>query len=167
MNEPKHPHFVLADASYCHVLEDRLLIGKRVLPEKFPEPINKLDYVTFFLQLGGMLVLLFFIVVTIMTSFYVVTFTLGLFFITLGIALKHSAGFTATKTIMIADIIGVEYRKRFMGYDFFIIRYSGPGGKVWKRRLAIYDSARCLEQALLVMKEAKLLIEKMENGTKG
>ncbi len=157
MNEPQHPHFVLADASYCHVLEDRLFIGKRILPENFPAPINKLDYVTFILQLSGLLILLFFIVVTLISHFYVVTFTLGLLSVTLGIALLHSAGFTATKSILIADIVGVEYKKRLMGFDYFIVRYSGPGGKVWKRRLAIYDSHRCLDQALQVMREAKLL----------
>ncbi|MCX6310840.1 MAG: hypothetical protein NT084_04310 [Bacteroidetes bacterium] len=157
MNEPKHPHFVLADATYCHVLEDRLFIGKRILPEKFPEPINRLDFVTFILQMSAILILMFFIVVTLITHFYVVTFTLSLLFITLGIALLHSAGFTATKTIMIADIVGVAYTKKLMGFDYFIVRYTGPEGKVWKRRLAIYDSHRCLDQALQVMKDAKLL----------
>ena len=157
MNEPKHSHFVLADASYCHVLEDRLIIGKRELPEKIPAPINKLDFVTLIMQIVGLLILLFFIIMTIITKYYVVTFTLSLLAITLGLATLRSAGFTSTKCIMIADIVGVEYNKKWVGYDFFVIRYSGPGGKVWKRRLAIYDSKECLEQALTAMKKAKLL----------
>jgi hypothetical protein len=157
MNEPTHSHFVLADASYCHVLEDRLYMGKREIPEKIPAPVNQLDYITLFLQITGLTVLLFFVVMTLITHYYVVTFTLTLLALTLGISLIRSAGFTATKTIMKADIIGVNYHKKLFGYDFFIIRYAGPGGKVWKRRLAIYDSHRCLEQALKAMKDAGLL----------
>lgn len=157
MNEPTHSHFVLADASYCHLLEDRLYIGKREVPDKLPAPLNQLDLVTLLLQIAGLAVLLFFIVMTIITQYYVVTFTLGLLAITLGISLIRSAGFTATKTILKADILSVNYHKRMFGYDFFIIRYAGPGGKVWKRRLAIYDSHRCLEQALVAMKEAGLM----------
>jgi hypothetical protein len=157
MNEPTHSHFILADASYCHVLEDRLYIGKREVPEKIPAPLNKLDFVTLSLQLAGLIVLLFFDVMTIITHYYVVTFTLSLLALTLGISLIRSAGFTATKTIFKEDIIGVTYHKKLMGYDYFIIRYAGPGGKVWKRRLAIYDSHQCLEQALKAMKDAGLM----------
>lgn len=157
MNEPKHSHFVLADASYCHVLEDRLYIGKREVPEKFPEPINKLDYLTLALQIVGLAILLFFIVMTLITKFYVITFTLSLFTITLGLATLRSAGFTSTKSIFIADIVGVDYHKKWVGYDFFVVHYSGPGGKRWKRRLAIYDSKQCLDQAIVAMKDAKLL----------
>ena len=154
MNEPAHSHFVLADAQYCHSLEDRFYIGKRELPEKLPAPVNKLDYVTLSLQIAGLAVLLFFTVMTLITQYYVVTFTLGLLSITLALALIRSAGFTATKTILKVDVLGVDYHKKMFGYDYFIIRYAGPGGKVWKRRLAIYDSQQCLDQALKAMKDA-------------
>jgi hypothetical protein len=154
MNEPQHSHFVLADAQYCHVLEDRLYIGKRDVPEKFPDQENHLDYVTLLLQSVGLLILLFFDVVTIITHFYVVTFTLSLLAFALSISLFRSAGFTATQTILKADIIGVDYHKKMFGYDFFVIRYAGPGGKVWKKRLAIYDSQHCLDQALKAMRDA-------------
>jgi hypothetical protein len=157
MNEPKHSHFVLADASYCHVLDDKLIIGKRELPEKLPEPVNKLDFLTLGFQLAGLLLLSFFLITTLITRYYVVTFTLSLLILTLALATIRSAGFTSTKCIYIADIVGVEYHKRLFGYDFFVIHYSGPGGKRWKRRLAIYDSKICLEQALTAMREAKLL----------
>jgi hypothetical protein len=157
MKEPTHAHFVLADAQYCHVLNDRLLIGKRELPEKMPEPVGKPDYVTLALQLGGMLILTFFLVMTLITHYYVITFTLGILLLTLGLSFIRTAGFTSTNIIMISDIVGVDYKKRMFGYDYFIVHYAGPQGKECKRRLPIYDSQKCLEQALTVMKEAKLL----------
>mgnify|MGYP000683953499 CR=1 FL=1 len=157
MNEPTHAHFVLADAQYCHVLKDRLVIGKRELPEKMPEPAGKPDYVTLALQLAGILILSFFLVMTLITHYYVITFTLGILLLTLGISFIRTAGFTSTKAILIADIVGVDYKKRMFGYDYFIVHYAGPHGKECKRRLAIYDSQKCLDQALSVMKEAKLL----------
>lgn len=157
MKEPNHPHFVLADAQYCHVLADRLLIGKRDLPEKMPEPVGKPDFVTLALQLAGLLVLAFFMVMTVITQYYVITFTLGILFLTLGLSFVRTAGYTSTNIIMIADIVGVDYKKKLFGYDYFIVHYAGPQGKECKRRLPIYDSQKCLDQALSVMKDAKLL----------
>ena len=153
MKEPKHSHFVLSDAEYVHVLDDRLYIGKRELPEVFPEQENHLDYVTLGLQIGGLTVLLFFMVISLFTNFYIVTFTLSVLAITLSVALFRSAGFTATKTILKADVIGVDYHKKKFGYDYFVVHYAGEKGKVWKRRLAIYDSQQCLDQALKAIRD--------------
>jgi hypothetical protein len=157
MNEPTHAHFVLADADYCHVLNDRLIIGKRELPPKLPEPVGKPDYMTLALLLTATLVLGFFLVMTLIVHYYVVTFTLGILLLLTLTGLIRTASYTSTKSIMIGDIVGVDYKKRRFGYDYFIVHYAGPNGKKCKRRLAIYDSHKCLEQALTVMKEAKLL----------
>ncbi len=157
MNEPTHAHFVLADAQYCHVLSNRLLIGKRDLPEKMPEPTGKPEYLMLAFQLVGILILTFFLIMTIITHYYVITFTISLLLLTLIFSFFRTAGFTATKTIMIADIARVDYKKKMFGYDYFIVHYAGPHGKQCKRRLPIYDSQICLDQALAVMKEAKLL----------
>lgn len=157
MNEPKHAHFVLSDAQYCHVLEDKLYIGKRELPAAFPKPNNRVDYLQLALVIAGLLVLGFFLVMTIIVDFYVVTFTLGALMLALILAFTRTIGQTTTKVIPRADILGVDYKKRLFGYDTFIIRYAGEHGKVWKRRLAIYDSQACLSQALEVMKSEGLL----------
>jgi hypothetical protein len=157
MNEPTHPHFVLSDGQYCHVLEDRLVIGKRELPATMPAAKNKLDYVQLALIIGGLCLLSFFFVMTLITQYYVITFTLLMLITVLFFSLLRTASFTSTPIIMKDDIVGVDYHKRSFGYDFFIVRYSGEGGKLWKRRLVIYDSAESLAQALKVMHEAKLL----------
>lgn len=157
MNEPTHPHFVLSDGQYCHVLEDRLYVGKRDLPKELPPPENKLDAVSIILFGLGLLIMLFFAVTTIITKYYVVTFTTSALGITLAVAFFRAMKFTATKTIYRGDILGVEYHKRAMGYDYFIVHYAGKDKKAWKRRLTIYDSQQCLEQALQVMKNAGIL----------
>jgi hypothetical protein len=157
MKEPVHPHFVLSDAQYCHFLDDRLVIGKKDLPEKLPAPKNKLDVMLLLIQLLGLALLGFFIVMTVLAKYYMVTFTVSGLFLLLVYSVVRTAGFTTTQSIMKSNIVGVEYHKRGLGYDFFIINYSGEKGKLCKRRLAIYDSKQCLEQALQVMKEQGLL----------
>ncbi len=157
MNEPTHSHFVLADAQYCHVLNDCLVIGRSVLPDKTPQPTHKPDLITFILQLTGVLILTFFLVMTLITHYYVVSFTVGMLLITLGVSFIRTTGFTATNAIMIADITDVYYKRKSFGYDYFIVYYSGPEGKKCKRRLTIYDSEKCLAQALTAMKNAGLL----------
>lgn len=157
MKEPNHPHFVLSDAQYCHVLEDRLVIGKRELPEKLPEPRNKLDLVLLLLQTGGIAILVFFLVMTVIAKYYFVTFTVSALLLLLLFSIMRTIGFTNTKAIYKSDVLAVDYKKRSIGYDFFVVRYSGEHGKLWKRRLIIYDSQDCLNQALKVMKDAGLL----------
>jgi hypothetical protein len=106
---------------------------------------------------AGLLILGFFHQMTLLVDFYVVTFTLGVLMLALVLALVRTVGQTTTKVIPRADILGVDYKKRLFGYDSFIIRYAGEHGKVWKRRLAIYDSQQCLNQALEVMKTEGLM----------
>lgn len=157
MNEPKHPHFILSDAQYCHVLDDKLYIGKRELPEKYPAVKNRLDVVLMILQLAGALILGFFLFMTIITHYYLITLTLGLLTMLLVVSLIRTLGYTNTSVIIKADIVGVDYHKVSIGYDYFVVHYSGEGGKAWKRRLTIYDSSQSLQQALQVMKDAGLL----------
>jgi hypothetical protein len=152
MKEPKHPHFVLSDGEYCQLVDGKLVIGKRDLPEHLPVPTGKPDYVMLGLMIFGLLLLGFFLGMTIVAHYYVVTFTLAVLFLTLGGAVYKSAGYTSTKAIVVADIVGVDYKKKMFGYDYFIIHYAGPNGKDCKRRLTIYDSPQCLEQALSLMR---------------
>ncbi|HTL80083.1 MAG TPA: hypothetical protein VL651_00185 [Bacteroidia bacterium] len=157
MNEPTHAHFILSDAQYCHVLEDRLYVGRKDVPEKFPQVKNSFDGVLLILQVAAFLLLAFFITMTIVVHYYVVTLTLGMLLLLLMVSVIRTLGFTNTKVIMKADILGVDYFKKSVGYDFFVVRYSGEGGKLWKRRLTLYDSQQSIKQALEVMKEAGLL----------
>jgi hypothetical protein len=115
-------------------------------------------------MVAGLLLLGFFLSMTLITHYYVVTFTLAVLFLTLGGAVYRSSGYTSTKVIVAADIVGVDYKKKMFGYDYFIIHYAGPNGKDCKRRLAIYDSPQCLEQALNLMRYLGFLKE--EQGTK-
>ncbi|MBI3512253.1 MAG: hypothetical protein HY064_16455 [Bacteroidetes bacterium] len=157
MNEPKHPHFILSDAQYCHVLDDKLYIGKRDLPPNFPEVKNKPDRVVIILQAAAFLVLSFFIVMTLVTHYYMVTLTLSILMaLLIGSALRM-IGYTSTSVILREDIVGVNFQHKPIGFDFFVINYSGENGKLWKRRLVLYDSAQSVQQAIEVMKKAGYL----------
>jgi hypothetical protein len=157
MNEPKDPHFMLSDGSYCHVLEDRLYIGKKEIPGTFPPQKHGMDIVTFGLQLAALLLLGFFITMTVIVHYYMVTFMLSLLLLLLGVSLVRTFGYTNTMVIMKADVVGVKYLHRSVGYDLFIVSYSGKNGNLRKRRLMIYDSKETSTKAIAVMKEAGLL----------
>lgn len=152
MREPKNPHFVLSDGEYCQLTEGKLIIGKRDLPPVLPPVTGTPDYVMLGLQIAGLILLGFFLGMTIIAKYYVVTFTLAVLFITLAGSVYKMAGYTSTKAIIVADIVGVDYKKKMFGFDYFIVHYAGPKGKDCKRRLNIYDSQQCLEQALNLMK---------------
>ena len=157
MREPAYPHFVLADGEYCQLVDGKLIIGKRDLPPVLPPVIGTPDYVVLGLQLAGLLLLGFFLGMTIVAKYYVVTVTLAILFLTLAGSVYKMAGYTSTRAIIVADIVGVDYKKKLFGYDYFVVHYAGPKGKDCKRRLTIYDSSKCLEQALDLMKELGFL----------
>lgn len=157
MKEPVNPHFVLSDGNYCHFLDDRLVIGKCDLPEKIPSPVNKMNFVVLVLQVLAICVLSFFLVMTVIASYFIVTFTLACLLLIGIITIFRGVKYSDTKAILKDDILKVEYHKRAFGYDFFTVAYAGEGGKIWAKRLTIYDSQQCLDQALLVMKEQGLL----------
>lgn len=157
MKEPANPHFVLSDGTFCQFLDDRLVIGKADLPGKNPVPSNRPDPVSLGLMIAALLVLGFLLVMTVIAHFYIITLTLGLLFSFTLVSFVRSVKYSATPVIMKGDILSVKYHKRGIGYDFFVIIYSGKDGKAWLRRLAIYDSQQCLDQALQVMHEQGLL----------
>lgn len=158
MKEPVNPHFVLADGNYCHFLEDRLVIGRCDLPERLPEPVNKVNYLVLGLQIVAIIVLSFFLVMTVIAMYFIVTFTLACLLLVGTVTFFRSVKYSNTLAIMRDDIISVQYHKRSFGYDFFTVIYSGEG-KAWVRRLTIYDSQQSLDQALRVMKEEGYLKE--------
>jgi hypothetical protein len=151
MNEPKHPHFVLSDATYCHVLADRLVIAKRDLPSSLPEPGGR----PLWFELIGLslcaAIMAFFFVMAVLAKMYLLAallLALGCFS---AISAARMIGFTDSKAILRSDILSVTYHRRRIGNDFFIVIYATSKGKVARRRLMIYDSEQCLQQALTVM----------------
>lgn len=157
MNEPLHPHFVLADGTYCHILADRLVIAKKELPKTIPEAGGKPVWFEI-IGLGiAAAIMVFFFVMTIYAGYYLLAslmFLLGAYACLSAIRL---IGFTDAKTILRSDILGVVYYPRRIGNDFFVVVYTSAQGKVARRRLAIYDSQECLQQALTVMTAEGLL----------
>lgn len=157
MNEPQHPHFVLSDAKYCHVLPEGLVISSKKDAKTIPAQNDKPDYASGFWLILGVAVLTFFIVMCTITQLYVVVVLLGSLDALMIMSLYRTLGYSQTEFIPRDDIHHVDYSKRNFGYDWFLVHYTGQDGKAHKRRLVIYDSAECLNQALTVMKEEGLL----------
>lgn len=157
MNEPEHPHFVLSEASYCHVLPQGLIISKKKQVKETPAQNDKPDYFSSFWLLLGAAILTFFVVMCTITGLYVIVVLLGALDALVIISLYRTLAFSQTQFIPRDDITGVQYFRRNFGYDYFIVHYTGINGKACRRRLVIYDSAECLNQALGVMKAEGLL----------
>ncbi len=157
MNEPEHPHFVLSDARYCHMLPHGLVIGNKNDAHVIPEQKDSPDYVSGLWLIIGIAVLTFFMVMCTITELYVVVVLMGALNILMIVTLYRTLGFSQTGFIPRKDINSVEYHKKNFGYDHFLIHYTGKNGKACKRRLVIYDSQECLNQALGVMKTQGLL----------
>lgn len=157
MNEPEHPHFVLSDANYCHVLSQGLIISRKKTVEKIPEQNDKPDYVSAFWLLLGATILTFFMVVCTITELYVIVVLMGALNALVLVSLYRTLAFSQSPFVPRQDITAVQYFTRTFGYDFFVVHYASKSGKPAKRRLVIYDSAECLNQALTVMKAEGLL----------
>ncbi len=157
MNEPEHPHFVLADAKYCHVLKEGLLVSKKTVPEKQPIQIDSPDRLSLAFLISGIALATFFMIMCWITQFYVVDVMLGALNILMIISLIRAVGFSQTNFIPRDSITSVAYKKRNFAYDYFIVHYAGQKQQPCKRRFAIYDSQVCLDQALAVMRQEGLL----------
>jgi hypothetical protein len=152
MNEPQHPHFVLSDASYCHVLQEGLVISSKKEVKVIPTQNDRPDYFSGFWLILGITVLTFFMVVCTITELYVMVVLMGALNGLVIVSLYRTLGFSQTAFIPREDITAVQYVKRNFGYDWFLVHYTSQNGKAAKRRLVIYDSAECLNQALEVMR---------------
>jgi hypothetical protein len=157
MREPANPHFILSDGEYCHFLEDRLFFGKIDLPKQFPSVNHRPDILAVTMQFVGIFLLLSFLISSFMVKFYVLVFILTALLATLSVWTMRTIQFSTAKWILRKDIVGATYHKQQLGYDYFIIQYSPEKGKLFKRRVVIYDSERSLEQALRVMTEEGIL----------
>lgn len=159
MNEPEHPHFVLSDARYCHVLEKGLVVSNKKVATVVVEQNDKPDYASGIWLMIGIVVLFFFMVMCTITELYVVVVLMGALNVLAIVSLYRTLTFSQTEFIPRGDILNVEYFKKSFGYDWFLVHYTGKNGQPCKKRLVIYDSQECLKQALDVMKSQGLLKE--------
>lgn len=157
MNEPEHPHFVLSDARYCHVLEKGLVISNKKEATVVVEQNDKPDYVSGIWLIIAIVVLVFFMVMCTITELYVVVVLMAALSVLVIMSLYRTLGFAQSEFIPRNSINQVLYFKKNFGYDWFLVHYTGKNGQACKRRLVIYDSEECLKQALDVMKTQGLL----------
>ena len=152
MNEPEHPHFVLSDGMYCHVLEQGLIVSKKKIPAEAPLQSDRPDFVTSSFLLIAALILTFLLVMCFITGMYIVVALLGLMDAFAIIGFVRTISSSQSPFVPKADVIDTRYVKRNFGYDWMLVFYTGKDGKVRRRRYTIYDSHECLVQALDAMK---------------
>lgn len=157
MNEPEHPHFVLSDGRYCHVLKEALIVSKKEIPEERPVQKDGPDKLSLGFLVVGISIATFFLVMCWITGFYVVVLMLATLILLMGFSLFRAIGFSQTEFIPRTSITDVKYTKRNFAYDYFIFHYKAKNGQDCKRRFIIYDSQDCLDQALRVLQEEGLL----------
>jgi hypothetical protein len=157
MNEPKHPHFVLADGLYCHIFSDQLMVGKKEIKDPKPVANDKPNLPVIIGVAIGVLVSAGFFTATFMIGLYVFTFLFLFIGLLATITLARLVTFSQTPVVLRADIVDVAYKKQLLGNDSVIVTYLAKGGRVLRRRFAIYDSEECLNQALRVLDEEGLM----------
>jgi len=157
MNEPEHPHFVLSDGRYCHVLQEGLIVSKKLIPEDRPIQKDGPDVLSLGFLITGIAIATFFMVMCFITGFYVVDVMLGTLNLLMIYSFIRALGFSQTELIPRTSVLDVKYTKRNFAYDYFVVHYTGKSGNACKRRFIIYDSQECLDQALSVMKTEGLM----------
>ncbi|MGL4597132.1 MAG: hypothetical protein ACRCYO_06380 [Bacteroidia bacterium] len=157
MNEPKHPHFVLADGLYCHIFSEQLIVGKKELKDPKPVANDKPNLPVIIAVAIGVLISAGFFTATFMIGLFVFTFLFLFIGLLATITLARLVTFSQTPVINRSDILDVKYKKQVLGNDSIIVTYSGTGGRLLRRRFAIYDSEECLNQALRVLDEEGLM----------
>jgi hypothetical protein len=148
MNEPEHPHFVLSDASYVHMMEEGWIVGKKDLPKETPTQKDGPDRMSVILLGAATGITLFFAVMTAITGMYLITFLMGGMMLLSVQNLLRSFRYSQTMFIPRNAISGVTYSRKSFGFDSFVVTYKGKNGQDYKRRFSIYDSKDCLLQAL-------------------
>lgn len=158
---PKNNYFTMSDGQFCHVLNDRIVITPKLTIIDMPEPFDGPALGSQIL-FGGIAVVGFALTVCFfIVGFYPLAVMTMLAGISSAIAFMRGSKYSATNIIKRASIIGVEYKVVNYGYDYFLVHYTDQekpeSGLTFKRRIAIYDSAEIIAQAVALMKAEGLL----------
>jgi len=155
--ESKTNYFNLADGQFCHLLPDKIVITPKLtiveLPRQKDGPSAGALILFSILGLGAAVLTVCFFWV----GFYPLAVMTLIASVASVIAFMRSGKFSATNLIPRDAITSVTYHRVNYGYDYFLVRYTGTGGRSYLRRLTVYDSAEIAEKAVRLMKAEGLL----------
>lgn len=159
MQPETHIFFRLSDGDYCHVLDDKLVFSAHKAIRDIDEMKEKRKgLVKLGIAAVAFGILMFFsrrVLVDIYMNakglfFGIVAFVISVFiFAYIGIINQKLV-------ILRSEIINITYRKRGIGYSYFLIEYNS-NGKLRSKKVKLYDEPLAEQHAVNVMREAGLL----------
>jgi len=150
-------YFITADAGYCHILPDKILITTHTKIGELPSSEDKRNVAA--LLAGGLGVAFG---TFLMVNFFIVGFWLmGILFLA-GMtyatkALADVARYSTIRNIARKDILALRVYKPRMGYVFAVISFRNKEGKTSFRKIKFYDSSENELHAVKLMKREGLL----------
>lgn len=155
--ESKPDYFITADAGYCHILPQNIVLTRYVDYQSLPLSEDKKDLMPLVLGSIGVAAGCF-----VMVEFFIVGFMLMavLFLIAMLAAtrgLAELARYSAIKNIERTSIESAQLIKPAFGYYSLIIRFKNKEGKSSLRKIKLYDSRQNEEQAVELLRKEGLL----------
>jgi len=150
-------YFITADAGYCHILPDNLVLTSHTKVGELPPSDDKRNMGALIggglgVAFGTFLMVNFFIV-----GFYLMglLFLLGMFYATK--ALADVARYSTIRNIERKSIEAVRVYQPRIGYLFVIVRFKNKEGKSSLRKIKLYDSKENELHALQLLKDEGLI----------
>ncbi|HXC04953.1 MAG TPA: hypothetical protein VNZ86_09390 [Bacteroidia bacterium] len=150
-------YFITADAGFCHILPDQLIITPLPNYSELPPVQDKKNFVALLFGSLGVAFGTFLMINFFRVGFYLMGV---MFFAAMFYAVKvlgDVARYTIIRNIPRNRIISIVLRKPSFGYHYLLIAYTRDSGKTGWRKIKLYDSVQNEEHAQLLLKQAGLL----------
>jgi hypothetical protein len=150
-------YFITADAGYCHVLPENIIVTTHTTFSDLPPSEDKRNTGALLLGVVGVTFGTFLMVNFFIVGFYLMglLFFLGMFYATK--ALADVARYSTIKNIERKDIDRVNIYKPYFGYTFLLIRFRNAQGKTSLKKIKLYDSQQNEIQAVRLLKTEGLI----------
>jgi hypothetical protein len=162
MESPNSPldgtnYFITADAGYCYLLPDNIVITSHLTVGDLPPSEDKRNIGALLLGGAGVVFGTFLMVNFFIVGFYLMglLFLLGMIFATK--ALVDVARYSTIRNIERKSVEAVKLYKPKFGYLFLLIRFRNAEGKSSWRKIKLYDSNQNELHAVKLLKEEGLL----------
>lgn len=155
--KPSLNYFPMADGLYCHVLPDRLLINRAKEVRKEPEQKDGPNMIMIGVLMVLGIIAMFFFVNFILTQFYPMAFAVLAVVVAVTFGLRSQMRYSATDLIPRDKILKTTFNRKSIGYDYFLVHYRGVNGKIYLRKINIYDSQEVTKQALELFYHEELI----------
>jgi hypothetical protein len=151
---PDSDYFITADAGYCHILPEHIIITTHVVYNELPPARDKKNNLALVFGSVGVAFGTFLMINFFRVGFYLMgtMFFLAMFYATK--ALADVARYSTTNNIERKQIETLEIKKPFFGYLYLLVRFRNSAGKTSLRKIKLYDSDQNERHAVQLLKKA-------------